>query len=162
MSDSGRRIRPLTEDERGELSRLLTREWGSPEIISRGKLHDATGCPALGCWDGERLLGLATYTVIDGECELLTLNAFEPSVGVGSALLESVTEKARTAGCRRLWLTTSNDNARAVDFYERRGMRLVAVHHGALDKAREVKPEIPEFAPDGTRISDELEFELDL
>jgi hypothetical protein len=31
-----------------------------------------------------------------------------------------------------------------------------------MDEARKLKPEIPEFAPDGTRISDELEYELEL
>lgn len=162
MNDSRSRIRPFTDEEREDIPRLLTREWGSSEIISRGTIHDATRCPALGCWDGGRLVGLATYTVIGGECELLTLNAFEPGVGVGTRLLARVTEEARTAGCRRLWLTTSNDNARAIGFYESRGMRLVAVHHGALDEARKRKPEIPEYASDGTRISDEVEFELEL
>ncbi len=41
-------------------------------------------------------------------------------------------------------------------------MRLVAVHHGAIDEARKLKPSIPEFGENGVRISDELEFELEL
>lgn len=162
MTAEGVTVRPLGPSERTRLRELLTREWGSAEIISRGKIHDATKGPALGCWDGRRLVGLATYTVIEDECELLTLNAFEPGVGAGSALLGAVIDEARRAGCRRVWLTTSNDNARAIGFYESRGMRLVAVHHGALDEARKIKPEIPEYGPDGTRISDEMEFELEL
>jgi GNAT superfamily N-acetyltransferase len=157
-----RRIRPFTEAERKDLRRLLTREWGAPKVICRGRIYDAAECPALGSWEGERLTGMATYTIGQEECLLLTLNAFEPGHGVGSALLEAVGQEARGAGCRRLSLTTSNDNARAIRFYEHRGMRLAAVHHGAMDEARRLKPEIPEFAPDGTRISDELEYELEL
>ncbi len=148
--------RPLTERERADLTRLLTQEWGAPKVICRGTIYDAASCPALGRWEGGRLSGLATYTISRGECVLLTLNAFEPGRGVGAALLAAVTEEARRAGCRRLWLTTSNENARAIGFYEHCGMRLVAVHRGAVDEARRLKPAIPEFAPDGTRISDEL------
>jgi hypothetical protein len=38
---------------------------------------------------------------------------------------------------------------------------VVAVHEGAVDRAREtLKPEIPLAAPDGTPIRDELELEM--
>jgi ribosomal protein S18 acetylase RimI-like enzyme len=164
VSDSPRRIRPFTDEERRDLPRLLTREWGARLVVCRGRLYDAAECPALGSWDGERLNGMATYAISEdaAECILLTLNAFEPDQGIGSALLAAVAEAARSAGCRRLWLTTSNDNLRAIRFYEQRGMRLVTVHHGAMNQARRLKPEIPQFAPDGTPISDEVEFELRL
>jgi len=56
----------------------------------------------------------------------------------------------------------TNDNLGAISFYEHRGMRLAAVHHGAADLARKLKPAIPEFAENGMRISDELEFESEL
>jgi ribosomal protein S18 acetylase RimI-like enzyme len=155
-------VRPLSPEERDGLTGLLTREWGSPTIISRGQIHDASRSPALGCFDGGRLIGLVTYDPGGERCEILTLNAFEPGRGVGSRLLAAVSEAARVAGCGRLRLITTNDNLEAVRFYERRGLRLVAVHHGAVDEARKRKPEIPEFSPDGIRISDELEFELEL
>jgi GNAT superfamily N-acetyltransferase len=155
-------VRPLTRAERPRLVELLTRSWGSPQIVTRGRLHNASRCPALGCFDGERLLGLATYELADSDCELLTLEAFEKGRTIGSRLLAAVAERARAAGCRRLWLVTTNDNAPAARFYERRGMRLAAVHHGAVDAARRLKPEIPEVGCGGVRISDELEFELEL
>jgi ribosomal protein S18 acetylase RimI-like enzyme len=66
------------------------------------------------------------------------------------------------AGCRRLWLITTNDNTPAIRFYQRQGMRVVAVHHNAIVDARRIKPEIPEFGVDGQPICDEIEFEIDL
>jgi GNAT superfamily N-acetyltransferase len=162
VTDPQPRIRPFTETERKELPHLLTREWGAPQVVCRGRVYDATTCLALGSWDGERLTGMTTYTIAEEDCVVLTLNAFEPGRGIGSALLEAAGEEARRAGCRRLWLTNSNENTRAIRFYEHRGMRLAAVHRGAMNEARRLKPEIPEFAPDGTPISDELEFELEL
>jgi ribosomal protein S18 acetylase RimI-like enzyme len=111
--------------------------------------------------EGE-VVGLVTYRVTDDQCEVLTLNAFERRRGIGSALMDAVAEHVRDQGGRRLWLVTTNDNLGAIQFYEQRGMRLAAVHHGAADLARKLKPQIPEFAENGIRISDELEFESEL
>ncbi len=162
MSTPELTLRPLTLADRALLREVLAREWGGVEIVSRGRVHDAGQAEAIGAFRDTHLVGLATYVTEDGECELLTLNAFEPRRGIGSALLKAVTGAAREAGCRRLWLITTNENRDAISFYERRGMRLVAVHRDALDESRRLKPSIPEFAADGTRISDELEFEFGL
>jgi hypothetical protein len=65
-------------------------------------------------------------------------------------------------GRGRLWLITSNDNLNAIRFYQRRGMRLTAVHRGAIDEARQIKPSIPLIGEHGIPIHDELELELRL
>lgn len=160
MAEDCLRIRPVEPAERPMIGAVLAGRWGSPQIVSRGRVHDAAEAEALGAFSGEELVGLATYELAGGECELLTLDALAPRQGIGSALLGAVAREARSAGCRRLWLITTNDNSGAIRFYEAIGMRLAAVHHGAVDEARRLKPSIPQFAADGTRISDELEFEL--
>ena len=160
MSQAELEIRPLRESERPDLREFLTRRWGSPEIVSRGQVHDASTAPAIVARRDGRLVGLVTYRLNGESCEVLTLNAFDRRQGIGSALMEAVAERARRERCRRLWLITTNDNLDAIAFYEHRGMRLAAVHHGAVDEARRLKPSIPERAENGLRISDELEFEL--
>ncbi|MFD0788518.1 GNAT family N-acetyltransferase, partial [Micromonospora azadirachtae] len=67
---------------------------------------------------------------------------------------------ARAAGLPRLWLITTNDNLRALRFYQRRGLRLVGVDPGAVDRARRLKPEIPLLGEDGIPLHDELILEL--
>ncbi len=62
-------------------------------------------------------------------------------------------------GVRRIWLVTTNDNLRALRFYQRRGMRITAVDRGAVDRARAVKPEIPLVGADGIELHDELRLE---
>jgi ribosomal protein S18 acetylase RimI-like enzyme len=81
---------------------------------------------------------------------------------VGTALFEAVVGRGRAAGCRRIHLVTSNDNLAALRFYQRRGMRIVAVHVGAIDRARNVKPMIPQVGLHGIDLHDELELELRL
>jgi RimJ/RimL family protein N-acetyltransferase len=79
---------------------------------------------------------------------------------VGTALLSAAREVAADAGCRRIWLVTTNDNTPAMRFYERRGFRQSAVYRDALDRSRVLKPEIPEIGLNGVPIRDEIEYEI--
>ena len=155
-------VRPLRADERPWLERQLTRSWGSRQVVSRGRVHDAARLPALVCVADGDIVGLTTFDIRDEQCELVTLDAFTEGRGIGSALLDAVTEVARRQACRRLWLITTNDNLRALRFYQRREMRLVAVHRGAVDEARQLKPSIAFVGNHGIPIHDELELELPL
>ena len=160
---AGLAVRPLREDERPWLAAYLADVWGGPLVVSRGRAVDAGALPALACVDApDRVVGVATYDVRDGQCELVTIDALDRGRGVGSALLTAVAEQARLAGCRRLWLVTTNDNLRALRFYQRRGLRLAALHVGAVDAARRRKPGIALVGHDGIPLHDELELELRL
>jgi hypothetical protein len=46
--------------------------------------------------------------------------------------------------------------------YQRLGWDLVALHRGAVNEARAIKPEIPELGLDGIPIHSELELEIRL
>ena len=76
--------------------------------------------------------------------------------GVGGALLAHL----QGLSSRRMLVGTWADAVWAIRFYQRRGMRLVAVHPGAVDDARRLKPAIPLIGDHGIPIHDELEFEL--
>jgi GNAT superfamily N-acetyltransferase len=102
---------------------------------------------------------LATYRLDDDQCELVSLNSLLEKHGIGSALVEAVREEAGAAGCRRLWLITTNDNLPAQAFYEKQGFALVQVHRHALTESRRLKPEIPLVGVNGLPIRDELEYE---
>jgi N-acetylglutamate synthase-like GNAT family acetyltransferase len=125
-------------------------------------MHDASRLPALVAERDGEIAGVLTYNVCDGELEIVSINAVEPGGGVGTALLAAATELARAGDCKRVWLVTTNDNLDALRFYQRRGLRLVAVHRGAVDDARRLKPSIPEVGEYGIPLHDELELELRL
>jgi ribosomal protein S18 acetylase RimI-like enzyme len=155
-------VREPREDERSWIERFLSRSWGAATIVSRGVAHDASRLPALVAVQDEEIVGLATFRLTDGECELVSLDSLREGQGVGSALLAGVGERAGQRGCTRVWLITTNDNIDAIRFYQRRGMRLVAVHPGGADEARRIKPSIPLIGEHGIPIHDEREFELRL
>jgi GNAT superfamily N-acetyltransferase len=158
-----RTIRPLRDDEREELARVVAESWGSSSLVSRGTVHDARDLPCLVATDGSRWLGVAAYRFAGDECELVLIEAFERGRGTGTALLDAAIREARAAAAKRLWLVTTNDNLDALRFYQRRGMRLVCVRPGAITQARQLlKPEIPLTGDHGIPIRDELELELPL
>ena len=158
----GFEIQALRAQERPWLAEHLRLAWGSTAIVSRGRVHDAARLPALVAVRGEELVGLATFYLARGSCELVTLEAFARREGIGSALLATIVRYARRRGAARLWLVTSNDNLDALRFYQRRGLRIVAVHRGAIDEARQVKPVIARVGEHGIERHDELELELPL
>jgi GNAT superfamily N-acetyltransferase len=160
---SGERlVRAVRTDERDWLAEHLGLAWGSTTVVSGGRSRDASRLPAVLCVDGEELLGLATYEIACGGCEIVTIEAFRRREGIGTELLKAIADQARARGCSRLRLVTTNDNIGAQRFYEHHGLRLIAVHAGAVDRARALKPEIPLIGEDGVEIHDELELQLTL
>jgi len=153
-------VRSVEAHERPLVASFLEAHWGSVQIVSRGQVHAADSLPAfIAIWD-EQLVGLVTYHIHEGVCEIVSLDSLMVKIGVGSALIAAVIQEAARFGCKRIWLITSNDNLSALGFYQRRGFRLVAVYQGAIDAAREIKPNISLIGMDNIPIHDEIELEL--
>jgi GNAT superfamily N-acetyltransferase len=82
---------------------------------------------ALVAEDGGRLLGLTHYlfhrstTAIDPSCYLQDLFTTEDArgKGVGRALIEGVYERARSAGCPRVYWQTHETNQTAMQLYDK-------------------------------------------
>jgi ribosomal protein S18 acetylase RimI-like enzyme len=153
-------VRLIEGREREWAEAFLRDSWGGV-VARRGELVDPTSLPGfLAVVEGERA-GIATYAVRGDECEVVTIDSLREGIGIGRALLDAVRDAAVAAGCRRLWLVTTNDNLRAFGLYQRWGMELVAFRRDAVTHARAtLKPSIPERAANGIPIKDELELEL--
>ncbi|MEU6202250.1 GNAT family N-acetyltransferase [Micromonospora musae] len=154
-------VREAERDDRAGVDALHDREWGGPYVIAHDIRYDLRTLPTLVAVDGAGVVvgALAFHCDADG-LEVVSVVAAVPGEGVGTALLEGAATRARATGLDRLWLITTNDNLRALRFYQRRGLRLVAVDPGAVDRARRLKPEIPFVGEDGIPLHDELILEL--
>jgi ribosomal protein S18 acetylase RimI-like enzyme len=139
---------------------LLNEHFGSPIVVGHGVVYDAGALPALVCIGsaGDRA-GVVSYQITEGQLEIVSIDAKTPRQGTGTALLEAAVSVARSRGCRRAWLVTTNDNLDALRFYQRRSWRLVQVNRGAVDVARVLKPQIPTVGGYGIEIHDEIELE---
>ncbi len=155
-------VREKTADDNEWMAEVVTENWGSTRIVTRGRVHDVESIPGyVAEKDGERV-GLLTYQIYGKECELITMNAFEKGVGIGTALLDALRDKAKEHDCRGIWLITTNDNVDAMRFYQKKGFFFVDVHRDAVLTARRLKPEIPEIGLYGIPIRDEIELVMPL
>jgi GNAT superfamily N-acetyltransferase len=155
-----RSIRPLTADDESWVVEFIDRRWGAPFVVAHGKLYYPNSLPGFVAEvDGEPV-GLLTYHVDGLDWEIVTIDSLEPGAGTGSDLIYALRQEAKRAGARRLWLITTNDNLNALRFYQKRGFALVAVHRNALERSRQLKPNIPLVGQDGIPLRDELELEM--
>jgi GNAT superfamily N-acetyltransferase len=154
------RIRPIDEGDRPMLAWLVAELWGS-EIVA---VHGSSLRPAeLGGFIAERsgrVAGLLTYQLVGDMLEVVTLNAIDRRAGIGTMLIEAAVGQARRLSCHEIRLTTTNDNIDALRFYQRRGFRLAELRPGAVDQARQQKPEIPRVGDYGIPLRDEIDLTL--
>lgn len=155
-------IRSLKPDDHELVSRWLVESWGAETVVVHGEVLRPAELPGFLAESGGEALGLVTYALRGEACEIVTLDSRREGLGIGSALIEAVKAAALQAGCRRLWLVTTNDNTRALRFYQKRGFRLCALRPGAVAESRKLKPEIPLTGEDGIPIRDEIELEMEL
>lgn len=155
-------LRPATDADRPWLRQFLRDHWGAEIMVTRGRVSQPAENLAIFADSGTDIIGVATYEFLGAECEVTSLITHYTGGGLGTQLLEQVVAAARAQGCRRVWLVTTNDNLNALKFYQKRGWRLVAVYPGAVDEARQLKPQIPVVGENDIPVHDELELELRL
>lgn len=161
-STSPLEIKPIGDEHRDWLRSRVQEIWNGRFVVSRGVQHEPANLPGfLAVKDGVPI-GVATYQLCDGECELITIDSFSQWQGVGTALIEAVEEEARKQGCSRMWMITTNDNIDGLRFYQRRGYVISSVHVNAIDESRKLKPSIPLVGQYGIDIRDEIELEKHL
>ncbi|WP_334076653.1 GNAT family N-acetyltransferase [Paenibacillus sanfengchensis] len=129
-------------------------------VATNGRLHDLYALPGFVAMSDEGTLGTISYLIENEDCEIVSLESKKENHGIGSALLQLVIDHAKKANCKRVWLVTTNENIRAIRFYQKRGFDMKAIHRHAVEAARKLKPSIPLTSEDGIPIRHEIEFEI--
>lgn len=159
MIPSDVQIRALEPADQSWLHDFLIEHWGSSQMVYSKGIHHLDKLPGFVALHGSEPLGLITFHVAGGELEIVSLDSLREGLGIGSALIQAAEGAAAEQHIRRVWLFTTNDNLNALRFYQKRGYDLVQIYRRAVDKAREIKPQIPLIGNDGIRIQDEIELE---
>jgi N-acetylglutamate synthase-like GNAT family acetyltransferase len=153
-------VRALTTEDNEWVRQAIINQWGDTIVVAQSKVNHPQTLPGFVALLKENWVGLVTYTLEDENCEIVTINSTKPGIGIGTLLIQAVTQAAREAGCKRLWLLTTNDNLHALHFFQKRGFRLVTVHRDAVDTSRMVSPRIPLIGNDQIPLHDEIELEM--
>jgi ribosomal protein S18 acetylase RimI-like enzyme len=163
----GLALRVLAPEDESAAEALLDAEMAGRVQVRLGESVDVLALPGIGAWEAGRLAGLVTWTGRpDGagrvELTALVVAGDRRDRGVGGALVEAVATAAADAGCRRVWLVTTNDNLDALRLYQRHRFRITQVRPGGMDAARLLKPAIPATGHYGIPLRDELVLERPL
>jgi DNA-3-methyladenine glycosylase I len=157
------KIIPLTAADQAQVAGFIREHWGDERVVVHQTVYYPAQLPGFWAVEKADIVGLVTYQVSEGACEIVSLDSLKPAGnGVGSALVEAVKAAAVQAGCRRLWLVTTNDNLNALRFYQRRGFYLRRVTPDAVSQARFIKPSIPLVGDFNIPIRDEIELDMNL
>lgn len=149
----------ITPSCRETITAFIQQQWYTTTMIIRGKEIDMTQVEGFYVKEDGDLIGLITYLVYGDTLEITSLNSLRENRGIGTQLLETVVEEAQKRGCRRVVLITTNDNIRAIQFYQKRGFDMANLFRNALEVSRKLKPEIPLIGDNGIPLRHEIEFE---
>src|SRR5260370_8124157 len=121
-------IDPLIIADREWVSQFMFGHWGSNKVVSRGVVYYPRDLPGfVAMYDGEKV-GLVTYNITGTNCEIVTINSVRPFSGVGTVLIEAVSDIALQSGCKRLCLITPNDHMNPLPLSQTQRFALISIH----------------------------------
>ena len=114
---------PVRDADRAWVREFVIARWGAETAVGHGVVYRPDTLPGFIAVVDEERVGLITYHVAEGECEVVTIDSTRPDQGIGTTLIAAVVAEAGLAGCRRVWLVTTNDNLHALRFYTEARLR---------------------------------------
>lgn len=155
-------LRRLSQNDLPRLREFWIEHWGGEEMITRGNIYRPEQLEGFVIEEEDEWIGLLTFVIKDGECEVTSLDSLREGQGIGSKLIDQAIEESRARGCKRLFLITTNDNLNALGFYQKRGFEIAAIYRGAVNESRKIKPSIPLVGFNNIPLRDEIELEMSL
>ncbi len=153
------KIEQITQEDQRAVLDIVKQYWGDAVIVIHGKVFHPPDLQGLKAVINDKIVGILHYHVSGQVCQIITLASLSQGKGIGSSLLDAVESLAASQQCRKLSLTTTNDNLYALGFYQRRGFQLVRIHPGQVAKSRQIKPSIPLIGENEIPLRDELVLE---
>ncbi len=154
---SGMNISTATRED---ISGVWNERWGGEPIVISGECIRVPEVYGYKISEGRKLLGLITVRESAHYLEIVSLDSFSENKGIGSALIEKAAERALETDKKRVVLTTTNDNTKALGFYQRQGFVISSFKKNGAARSRRLKPSIPLWGDLNIPIRDEIGLEL--
>ena len=153
------KIERISNETRDLVNQFFIDNWFSTDMSIRGEILDGTKLDGFLLQEDNTIIGLVTYTFFGDICEITSIDSKKENIGLGSALLKEVEKVAKNNNCKKMRLITTNDNMRALQFYQKRGYCLTKLYPNAMDEVRRVKPSVPLLGENDIPLRDEIELE---
>ncbi len=72
---------PIDETNRERVNEFIESQWLTTEMVIRGRVVDMTGTDGIVVWEKGNIVGLLTYLIRDGICEIISLDSRQEGRG---------------------------------------------------------------------------------
>ena len=144
------------QQQRKRVIKLFYELWGSTKMVISSGVYDIKNLKGFVAVQSNKILGIVTYVSRKNEIEVISLDSLLENQGIGSKLLIEIEKLCARESKNKIKVITTNDNLHALNFYKKRGYTVLNVLENAVEKARLIKPEIPQVAENGIAIKDEI------
>ena len=155
-------IERISNETRDLVNQFFIDNWFSTDMSLRGEIIDGTKLDGFLLQEENNIIGLVTYTFFGDICEIVTLDSKRENMGIGTALVKKIEKIAIDNNCKKMRLITTNDNMRALQFYQKRGYCLTKLYPNAMEEVRKAKPNVPMIGDNDIPLRDEIELEKNL
>ena len=155
-------IERISNETRELVNQFFIDNWFSTDMSIRGEIIDGTKLDGFLLREENTIIGLVTYIFFDDICEIVSLDSKRENMGIGSVLLKEVEKIAKNNNSQKMRLITTNDNMRALQFYQKRGYCLTKLYINAMEEVRKIKPNVPALGDNDIPLRDEIELEKQL
>jgi len=152
-------FRSIDFADRPALQDFILSFWHSDQMVCLGKVFYPAQLPGFIAQDNDGIQGFVGYTIEQDTLQVYLIDSRRREQGLGTQLLDLCVAEARREHCRSLRLVITNDNLRAMRFFQKRGFSLHTLHLHSMAVARKIKPAIPERGQEGIPISHEIILE---
>ena len=156
------KIERISNETRDLVNQFFIDNWFSTDMSIRGEIIDGTKLDGFLLQEDNTIIGLVTYTFFGDICEITSIDSKKENIGLGSALLKEVEKVAKDNNCKKMRLITTNDNMRALQFYQKRGYCLTKLYPNAMEEVRKAKTNVPVLGDNDIPLRDEIELEKHL
>lgn len=139
---------------------FIIKYWYDIRMVIRNEIVDLSETKGLYIIQNEEIIGVLTYRVINDEAEITLLHAIIENSGIGTFLIERFLDIAKHNNIKRITVVTTNDNIRALAFYQKRGFDIISLYRNSMDYVRRIKPSVPLIGDNNIPLKHEIELEL--
>ncbi|MBT2830220.1 GNAT family N-acetyltransferase [Staphylococcus coagulans] len=129
--------------EESQLKSFFNHYWHDDCMIVSSGVYHLSKLPGFVCVVEEKVYGILTYAIRNTVVEIISINNIEGVRGVGSKLLKALELKVQASPVEEIQVITTNDNLRALGFFQKHGYELEKIMKNAVNDARRIKPSIP-------------------
>src|SRR5437016_2721450 len=90
-------MRPLTTEDSDWVRQFIIEHWGDTIVVAHGKVYYPQTLPGFVAIVKGNRVGLLTYSLEGENCEIVTIHSTKPEIGIGTLLIEVVTQAERGA-----------------------------------------------------------------